>query len=206
MPPPTPSVALVPAAGRSRRMGRPKPLLEWAGTTLLGALVDALCRGGVERVVVVVAGGDRALAAEAERLGARVARNERPERGMLSSVVEGLDALGGAAGLAASGRALLVTPVDHPAIRPATVVELLAAASESPRDLLVPVHEGRRGHPLLVPAELVVSIPALDPAVGLRQLLDRFRSRVAELPVEDPGVVLNVNTPEAYRRLLELER
>ncbi len=118
---------------------------------------------------------------------------------MLSSILAGLEALGGAAALAERGEPLVICPGDHPAIRAGTVRRLLAAAR--PGTAVVPRHQGRRGHPLVVAADLVAELPRLDPAVGLRQLLAGRADAVHELAVDDPGVLLDLDRPEDYERL-----
>ncbi len=199
------ALAIVPAAGRSRRMGRPKPLLPFRETTFVAALVDGLVAAGVRAVAVVTAPGDRAIAAWAAAAAAVVpAVNPEPGRGMLSSVQAGLEALGGAAALAGGGEALVVCPVDVPAVRPETVRSLLERLRAGDVLLAVPVHEGRRGHPLVVAPAAIAEIPALDPGVGLRQLLARHPDETAELAVGDPGTVANVNAPGDLRALEDL--
>ena len=192
---------VVPAAGRSRRMGRDKATLPFAGDTVVEALLEALARGGVAEVCVVVAPGSPVVGLLAGRDGVRLVENERPERGMLSSVLVGLRALGGAGRLGDERRPLVVCPVDHPAIRPATVPRLLAAI-ERGAGLAVPVHEGSRGHPIAIAPRLVDAIESLDLEVGLRQLLEREAGSLVEVPVDDPGTVLDLDTPEDYERLL----
>ena len=91
-------------------------------------------------------------------------------------------------------------PVDFPAIRGSTVAAVIQAI-ENGAELAVPVHAGRRGHPLAICPRLIPAIPELDLEVGLRQLLDHHAAAVVEVAVEDPGIHLNVNTPEEYRRL-----
>jgi molybdenum cofactor cytidylyltransferase len=191
--------AIVPAAGSSRRMGRPKLLLPFGRATVVEAVLATLRDAGVARTVVVIAAGDGALRSLARGAGAEVAVNHHPERGMLSSVVAGIEALGGAATLASAGDALLVTPADLPTLRPATVERLIASLEAGGAPLAVPTYLGKRGHPLALAAELLPEIAALDPGVGLRQLLDRHP--VLELPVDDPGVVADVDTPAEYERL-----
>jgi len=195
-----PPVAIVPAAGASRRMGRPKPLLAWGETSVIGSVVSALRAGGCGAIALVVAPGDGALARWAEAAGLALIENPEPERGMLSSVVAGLERLGGAGALADRGTPLLVTPADLPALS-ATTVRSVVDALRGGAPLAVPVHRGRRGHPLGIAPWLLVELSALDPAVGLRQLLDRHADRVREVPVDDPGAVEDVDTPEDYERL-----
>lgn len=195
------TLAVVPAAGASRRMGSPKLLLPFGTTTIVAALVAALRAGGASPVVLVTAPGDADLQRAMAEAGCRVAVNPAPERGMLSSIREGIAALGGARVLAERGEVLLVAPADLPALRPATVAELLwrRAAAEAP--LAVPTFQGRRGHPLAIAPALLSEIETLDLAIGLRELLERHAAAVLEVPVHDPGAVRDVDTPEDYASL-----
>ncbi len=224
-----PAVAIVPAAGRSERMGRPKLLLLYGGGTVLGATVAALRDGGAASIVVVAAADDAPLRAwcaaatesldETEITGAAavtgeatpaahgtagaliLATNPAPERGMLSSVLEGLAALGGAAGLARRGAPLLVCPGDLPALRATTVAELLCRRHAAGAGLAVPVWQGRRGHPLVIAPALVPEIATLDPGRGLRQLLDLHPGELLRVEVDDPGCIADLDTPADYERL-----
>jgi molybdenum cofactor cytidylyltransferase len=205
------AAAIVPAAGASRRMGRPKLLLPYGDGTVLGALIAALRAAGVSQIVIVAAAGDAAMrawcaaaiaaAAATDAACLTVALNAAPERGMLSSILAGLAALGGA-GTLASGRAtLLVCPGDLPALRPGTVVELLRRREAAGAGLAVPIHRGRRGHPLAIAPALVPEIESLDPGRGLRQLLDLHSDDLLTVEVDDPGCVADLDTPEDYERL-----
>jgi molybdenum cofactor cytidylyltransferase len=212
-----PAGAIVPAAGSSRRMGRPKLLLPYRDGTVLGALVAALRAAGVSPIVLVAAADDAemrawctaaavedaAAAAAATVLAGEliVALNAAPERGMLSSILAGLTALGGAGSLAAGQAPLLVCPGDLPALRPETVVELLRRREAASAGLAVPVHRGRRGHPLAVAPALIPEIETLDPGRGLRQLLDLHPAALLLVEVDDPGCIADLDTPEDYDRL-----
>jgi molybdenum cofactor cytidylyltransferase len=195
------TVAIVPAAGASSRMGHPKLLLPYGKTTIAGSLVAALRAGGASPVVLVTAPQDEELRKAMAAAGCRVAVNPAPERGMLSTIREGIEAAGGARALAERGEVVLVAPADLPALRPATVAELLwrRAAAEAP--LAVPTFQGKRGHPLAIAPALLPEIETLDPAVGLRELLDLHAAAVLEVPVHDPGAVRDVDTPEDYAGL-----
>lgn len=179
-------------------MGVPKLLLPYRGGTILSCVIDALRDGGVSRIVLVVAPGDQALQTWGEEAGVLVALNPDPERGMLSSILAGLSALGGAAKLAAEGESLAVCPADLPAVLPSTV----AAVLQSRAPLAVPSFRGRRGHPLAISPELVPEIETLDLANGLRELLDRHSDRLLTLEVDDPGAVRDVDTPDDYRDMM----
>jgi molybdenum cofactor cytidylyltransferase len=203
--------AIVPAAGGSRRMGRPKLLLPYRGGTVLGATLSALRAAGVTPIAVVAADGDApmlawckdAAADAAAGAGALVVTlNPAPERGMLSSILEGLAALGGASELAGRGAPVLVCPGDLPALRAATVAELLRRRQAAGAGLAVPAWRGKRGHPLAIAPALIPEIPRLDPGRGLRQLLDLHPGDLLSVEVDDPGCVGDLDTPEDYQRLV----
>lgn len=191
------AVAVVPAAGASRRMGRDKLLLPWGQTVVVGSVLDAMRAAGADAVVIVGSPQNRALEVWARDHGQRLVVNPDPDRGMLSSIWAGLEALGGAARLAARGTTLLVSPGDMPGIDSDTVRELIRRV-EKGAAVAVPVHDGRRGHPLAISAPLVAEIPALDAAVGLRQLVTRYRDRLVEVPASHDGVVRDLDTPADY--------
>ena len=221
-------VAVVPAAGASRRMGRPKLLLPVeGGETVVGATVRPLIEGGADRVCLVIGPlGERS--GEIDQRDARrlhdwalqqdllVAVNPDPERGMLSSVLAGITALGGADTLAAAGQVLLVTPADLPGLRPSTVRAVLRALHRSRAEedaaLAVPIvtqgSRSRRGHPLAIAPRLLPEVAGLDLDApgGLRQLLDRHPDEILEVEVDDPGCIHDVDTPEEYREVGSSDR
>jgi molybdenum cofactor cytidylyltransferase len=180
-------------------MGRPKALLHaGAGRTFLERVCATLARGGCAPVLVVLREGDTAERELAERVGARVIVNPTPDAGPITSVRCALAQVerSQAAGIA-------VLPVDHPLVEPATVEELLAAFdAHRDADVVVPTHEGRRGHPVLFRQALFAEIRDDDLPEGLRTVLRRDPSRVREVPVEDEGVRVDLDTPEALRRWL----
>lgn len=201
------AVAIIPAAGASRRMGRPKLLLPYRGGTVLGAVVAALRAAGAAPIVVAAAAADAELRAwcagegAAAAGGLRLALNPAPERGMLSSILAGLAALGGAGQLARRDASLLVCPGDLPALRPDTVTELLRRQHAAGAGLAVPIHHGRRGHPLVIAPALIPEINSLDPGRGLRHLLDLHAGDLLAVKIDDPGCVADLDTPEDYGRL-----
>lgn len=176
-------------------MGRPKLLLPYRNGTLVGAVVEALRGGGVSRIVLVTSPGDEDLRAWAREAGVLTAVNPDPGRGMLSSIREGIAALG------QIDENLLVSPADLPALQPETVAALVRRMEETGAPLAVPVYRGKRGHPLAIAPALIPEIGTLDPDVGLRQLRDRYEDRLLEMAVEDAGVVEDVDTPEDYEKI-----
>lgn len=184
--------AVVPAAGRSRRMGREKVLLPFGDSTILETVLGKLEEAGVRRIVVVLRPDQPEAAGAAARAGAEVVVNPEPDEEMLVSIRLGVERLSG------SVDAFFVWPADHPAIEPATLRRLAAEAGRG--IAVIPVHRGRRGHPALVGAELVPEIERIPPDAGLRRLWRDRADAVREIAVDDPGVLENLDSPAAYDR------
>ncbi len=193
-------IAVVPAAGRSRRIGKPKALLPFGRTTLIGATAEALQRGGAQIVVVVTRADDHALIDWASEHQVTRVNNPTPERGMLSSIQAGVAA---AARLASPPTlpTLLISPADLPRLRAISVARVLRALEGGAAALALPTWRGRRGHPLAIAPRLVAEIAHLDPAVGLRQLLTLHADALVSVATDDPGVVQDIDTPEDYAQL-----
>lgn len=193
--------AIVPAAGASRRMGRPKLLLPFRDTTVLGSTIAALRIGGAREIVLVHAPADQALVAWGEANGCLLAVNPTPADGMLSSVHVGLLALGGAEHLARGGGVLLVCPGDLPQLRGSTVARVLQEMFATGSLLALPRHGSTRGHPLAIAASLAPEILRLSPTEGLRRLRREHLDRAIEIETDDVGTVRDMDTPEDYATL-----
>jgi molybdenum cofactor cytidylyltransferase len=182
--------AVVAAAGLSRRMGREKILLRFGETSVLERVLSTLAAARVADRVVVLRPGLLEADEQARRVGASVVVNPRPEDEMLLSIRMGIGEL------APDLEAFYVWPADHPAVLPETLVTL---AKEAGRDRVVlPTHHGRRGHPALVGSGLIDAIARIPAGEGLRHLWHADPQLVHEVAVEDPGVLLDLNTPEDY--------
>jgi molybdenum cofactor cytidylyltransferase len=195
--------AVVPAAGWSRRMGGEKILLPFGRSTVLGTVLETLAASGVlpADVAVVLRPDLDAAAALARRAGCAAVANPDPRGEMMSSIRIGIDAL--PQGL----DAFFVWPADHPAVAEDTLRRLASGAD--PARVRIPVWDGRRGHPALVGVQLREEARAQTDAGGLRALWRVRADAVDDRPVEDPGVVANVDTPEQYaaaRALRKLDR
>lgn len=187
--------ALILAGGLSSRMApRFKPLLPLAGQTPLARLAATFRAAGITDITVVVGHRAEEAAAEAARLGLFTVYNPQYQTGMYSSIKAGL------AVLPPSAKRFLLTPVDVPLFRPATVRRLLERASEpDAAPALFPTFEGERGHPPLLSVDIVPVALAYDGERGLRCALEQFPFE--ELPVADELILRDMDRPEDYEAL-----
>lgn len=160
------------------------------GEPLLRRVARSFLDAGFPEVVVVLAPGAGAVAAALEGLAVRAVTNPRPEEGMLSSVRSGLFALGD------RFDRLAVTPADLPGLASPVLRRLLDALPAAPEHaVVVPVADGRRGHPLVLPARLVPHLLAWGPERRLSDLLREPGIAVHEVHGFGPEVFRDVDVP-----------
>jgi molybdenum cofactor cytidylyltransferase len=195
------TLALLPAAGKSVRMGRPKLALPLGGHTVLGQVLVALREGGVAHTVVVVGPHVPELVPLAEAAGAHVCLLAEETADMRATVEHGLRWLEERFHPGPDDGWLLV-PADHSALDAEVVRQLgRARAEHSDRSIFVPTFAGRRGHPALIAWRHVAGIRAHPPGLGLNTYLRRHAEQTLEVAVGSAGVLYDLDTPEDYERL-----
>lgn len=184
------------AAGASQRMGQPKALLDCgAEGCFLERILGLYSALGIPAVVVLGAHRER-IQARVNLESVRVAFNPRIEDGPLSSLRQGL----GEVPQACSG--VIVHPVDHPLVALSTLQALLTehyVSGDREGSILIPENAGQPGHPTLFPAWAFASLREAPLATGARWVLERWPDRVKRVPVDDPGVLRNIDSPEDYQ-------
>ncbi len=188
------------AAGESRRMGSPKPLLDWHGRPLVQHQVRELRRGGCDLVMVVLGHQAGRVESFVQASQAQVVYNTDYREGRASSVRAGAQALPGNLDW------IVVLGVDQP--RPAGVVAaMVKAARQSDASILLPVYQGRHGHPTLFSGRLLAEMAQVqDETLGLRAVVRRHESELRDVPVDTGAVLLDLNTPQDYTRALASSR
>jgi molybdenum cofactor cytidylyltransferase len=189
-------VAILLAAGESRRMGQLKALLPWQGVSLLKHQVDSLRAGGVDRVVVVLGHRSVELKAElADTAGVSWQLNPDYLQGKTTSIKTGLNALG-----ADQPRALLLLNVDQP--RSADVIRSLLEEHESQGCLItIPTHNGKGGHPIILSPTLLDELRQIDEeSFGIKAVVQRYLEATRRVEMDSPEVLWDLNTPEEYQK------
>ncbi len=182
---------LLVAAGLSSRMGEFKPLLTLGSAPLLAHALKKLRDAGVEKLVVVTGHRAEALQPILEEFGAEAVHNAAyAATQMFDSVKLGLAALQGV-------DRVLLSPADCPAIAPETYRAVLA----SPAAIARPVYEGKPGHPVMLAGRLIPRLLADEGPMGLRGALERCGEAIDDVPVADPGILMDADTPEELEAL-----
>jgi molybdenum cofactor cytidylyltransferase len=183
--------AIVLAAGKSERMGRPKALLPFRGRTFLENILDAISESSIKNTIIVI-GHHRADITARLNLP-NLIFNADYEQGMVTSFQTGIRALP----RDCAGAVLFL--VDHPVVEPVTIDALVQ--SFAPNRIVVPVFNGRRGHPVLFAAEVLQEILALPSSQGANIVVRKDPGRIVEVAVDSPGILVDVDTPEDFEKL-----
>ena len=183
--------AIVLAAGKSERMGTPKALLPFRGKTFLENILDAVSQSAIQNTVVVV-GHHR------NEIGAQVSIpnfvfNPNYEQGMVTSFQAGIRAL------PADCSGAVIFLVDHPVVEVETINALVK--NFAPNRIVIPVFNGRRGHPVLFSAEVLQEILALPSSQGANIVVRKVPDRIFEVTVDAPGILVDIDTPEDFKNL-----
>lgn len=173
-------------------MGRPKQLLPLDGVPLVEHSLRTLAASRVDEIILVAGSLFDELCPFSWRYRSRIVCNPDPAGDMAGSVRIGIIA----ARVDTSG--FLIYPADYPKIRVETINLLLAEHAQLPRDILVPMYGYRRGHPTIFPRFL---LKGLCCGLTLRDVLRLHQECVRQVPVNDAGILLDIDTPEEYEAI-----
>ncbi len=184
------------SAGASRRMGTPKALLPLDGETFLDRLIRLFSEVGIMPIVV--------LGHQAHQIRSGIQRgaeptfvmNPDPERGMLSSLQCGLEAV------AQDADAVMFMPVDHPNLERSTLAKLIASFETNRNSVTIPTFQGRHGHPVLISRKLIVELLALPTTAQASDVIHCYRNQTAYVSVDDPAVTTDIDDRAGYAELL----
>jgi len=188
--------AAILAAGESRRMGESKALVVIQGRSFVEHIFAAtrLPRIGVTRIV---------LGAQADEIQARlgldpslIVINSDWQSGQLSSIHAAIRSLP-----AGATDGLILCPVDHPLVSRGLIEDLIARFDSSGKRIALPTYRGKRGHPVIFHSALYDELLAASPEVGARQVVWNHSQDVLEVPTTEEGVILNLNDPEALKKI-----
>jgi molybdenum cofactor cytidylyltransferase len=190
------NVAIILAAGESRRMGQPKQLLPFAGKTMLECVIDAFQSPRVDEIRVVLGYKADEIAAKIAHTSCKIVKNDRYPLGMFTSMQAGLREL------PKKTRVVMLAVCDQPRLKRETVEILIEKFEKGRHKILIPSYNGRQGHPPLLRAEYANEILAMDESMTLKHFYAKHADDIARLVVEDEGVLIDIDDRETYEREL----
>lgn len=191
----TPHIAaVILAAGTSTRMGRPKPLLHLRGRPLLDYALDAVREASVAQTVVVLGAAAERIRAAVPMADVEVVHNPEYEVGLSTSLRAGVAA-------ARDADAFLFVLGDQPFVSSQTIDRIVRSWESGGTGILIPTFRGRRGNPVLVDRSIAREVETLRGDAGFRSLFAEHAADVREIPVDDPGVLVDLDTPEQVEAL-----
>lgn len=186
------------AAGLSTRMGKSKPLTDFLGKKLIDQVIQTMQFAGIEDILVVTGFEHERVETylhshdPSDRI--RTIWNPKYENGsILTSIKTGLPEL-------EAFEQVFIQLTDLPCIAPETYQYLWQEMAQTGKKAVVPTFENRRGHPVLIQMSLLPKILAYEGAGGLRGFWKQLGDEMAELPVNDPGCVMDTDTMEELRK------
>ena len=188
--------AVILSGGTSSRMGSPKALLPYQGRPFLEHLLEITARPEIGARKVVLGADADSIAKVIPLKAHEMVINSNWEKGQLSSIQAAVRKL------PAGTDGMMVCLIDHPLISSALVGELIAQFYKSKKPIVLPVYEGRRGHPVIFSASLYDELLRAPLETGARAVVWAHADEVNEVPTNEEGCVLNLNDPETLNRAL----
>ena len=194
--------AVIPAAGFSHRMGQPKLLLPLGTKPVIARLLDVLNRPDVAERFVVLRQDDEVLLDEVTSAKATVVQPAADPPDMRSSVQYALEEIQRRHSPGPDEGWMLI-PADHPVLDAEVLDSMIDCWQQSDDLILVPTYQQQRGHPTFFRWILANEVFSLPPEKGLNELLKSHADEIAEIPVDNPAVLTDLDTPEDYRKLCD---
>ncbi len=188
--------AILLAAGESKRMGQPKQLLPFRGSTLLGQIVENLLQSQAAETIVVLGSQAEKIIPQIAREPVKIVVNQEFEQGMSSSIKCGLSHISEAAD------GVMIVLGDQPLIEKETIDLLIERHRQSERGIILPVHNGTRGHPVIFKMKYKDELLRLTGDIGGKQIVERHPSDVLEVEVDSESVVMSIDAESDYQSLV----
>src|SRR5262245_9619753 len=182
--------AIVLAAGMSRRMGATKQLLRAGERTLLEHTLHTVRQSHADEIILVLALGEKRILVSIPTIGLKVVVNEAYQEGMGSSLRAGISMIDPQA------QAALIMLADQPFVLPATLDQLIDHHQNFRPQIVIPIYKGFRGNPVLLDRSVFAEVASLKGDIGCRAIFGEHTENIARVAVDDPGILLDVDTRE----------
>ncbi|MHC4396895.1 MAG: nucleotidyltransferase family protein [Planctomycetota bacterium] len=185
--------AIILAAGESKRMGKLKPLLRFKEKTFLEQIICVLKASDVDKITIVLGAKAEAVRESVDLSGTSIVINKDYQKGQLSSLIVGIE------NTPEATEAILVCLVDNPFITVEVVDKIISKFKETNNPIIVPVFNGKRGHPVLFSKSLFSELLNAPEEQGARYVLHSNEEKVFEFETSESGILIGIDTPEDYK-------
>ena len=185
--------AIVLAAGRSKRMGKLKPLLRFNDKTFLEHIISVLKASVVDAITVVLGAEAETIKKSVDLSGTNIVINENYQQGQLSSLIAAIKHC------PKETRAILVCLVDNPFVTKEVVDEIITKFEETNNPITIPVFNNKRGHPTLFSRSLFNQLLNAPRDQGARYVVYSNEENILELETSESGILISIDTPDDYK-------
>jgi xanthine/CO dehydrogenase XdhC/CoxF family maturation factor/CTP:molybdopterin cytidylyltransferase MocA len=192
--------AVILAAGESRRMGKPKLLLPWGDNTIIETIIKTVLQSEVKHIVVVLGSEKDKIRSQIINYPVIIAENQEYQKGMLTSIQCGLRALPDGTD------AVMVLLGDQPMINGPVIDKLADTFRHTGKGILIAVHKGKRGHPIIIKTKYKRDIEQLGSENSMHDFTRKFASEILEVETGTTEVLKDIDTPEDYNKEIKYRR
>jgi len=185
--------AIILAAGESKRMTKPKPLLTFGNHTFLEQIISVLKLSNVDRITVVLGAQAETVKKSIDLSETNIVINKDYSKGQLSSLIVAIEYT------PKETEAILVCLVDMPFITKEVVDEIISKFKQTNNPIIVPVYNKKRGHPVLFSKSLFNELTNAPQEQGARYVLYSNEEKILELDTLESGILVGINTPDDYK-------
>jgi molybdenum cofactor cytidylyltransferase len=185
--------AIILAAGRSQRMGKPKALLRFEDKTFLEQVISVLKLSDADRITVVLGAETETIKKSIDLSGTNIVINKDYQKGQLSSLIAAIE------DTPEQTKAILICLVDSPFITKEVVNKIISKFKETNNPIIVPVFNKERGHPTLFSRSLFNELLGAPEEQGARYVLYSNEEKILELETSESGILIGIDTPADYK-------
>lgn len=189
-------IGIILAAGESSRMGSPKALLQIKGKTFLQHIVDVIRRAGLENISVVLGHDAENIRSKFPELAVQFITNKNYQKGQLSSIQTAIK------NISEEVDAILVCPIDRPMVSSGLIQKLISEFIKTKSPIIIPIYDAKRGHPIIFSSSLFPELMRAPIDVGARAVVWAHHNEVVEVPTNEEGILINIDTPELYEKYI----
>jgi len=183
------------AAGESKRMGRQKLVLPFGTSTIIEKTIDNLLNSKVDEVIVVAGYRAEEFVKRIASNPIKIAVNPQYHQGMSTSIIAGLNLIDKRA------NAVMIALADQPGINSKVIDKLIEEFHRHDKGIVIPTYQGNRGHPIIFSIKYKGAFLKLTGDVGGREIIDKHREDILEIPVDSKGINADVDTVSDYEQL-----